>query len=464
MSFRQHSQHSQYSQYSQYSRHSQHPHRPRAKVKPPKDELSLGVRAAGFYFFLVFAIWPLTVNIFPAGSLPSRFPLLVGVIMFAVALKEGRNLGQILKPAQLFFTFCLFSVLSSLHGPLPPGLIEGIISLVRNVGIGVALVLTIRSIADLNFFLRVFIWYGVASTLYGLMFMVPGLTTIGAIMVSMGLPTGKDINAMRMNGLQTDPTYLGLSIMPAFLINLNEVLSTQKSHKKGKRSWLAFVITVLILLGIILSFSRTTWVATAAGVLMLTGLQGNMFRSAFYFFVIVVFLQVAAPNDVLEVAMSQNADRATFEVNQRNDSRSGIWKAYFRLATEEPWGYGMGSIEHLRNLPSTFTGLWAAENPRPHNMYLFIWVEAGVQALLPLLFLLALSFVRSWKIRNYVDPKTGSTYGALAMSLLTSMSLGLFGLGGLLQLLSIMIAIGLVVWYLKMEKQLIHMEQLKRGG
>lgn len=434
----------------------------RAKKKQTESTptLSLGVKYVGGYFLLVFAIWPLTVNYFPAGSLPSRFPLLIGIAMIGIALKEGRKLEQVLLSAQLFFAFSFFTVISSIYGPRPPGLMEGIIGLVRNVGLGAALLLTIRSVSDLNFFLRVFIWYGVASTCYGLLFMVPGLTSIGAILVSVGLPTGMDANAFRMNGLQTDPTYFGLSIMPAFLISLNAVLRKSTTKIKIKPDRLAIFVTVLILTGILLSFSRTSWVGTIAGVLILTGFQGNILRTVFFFFIITTFLLVAAPNDLLETAMSQNSERTTLVINKRNDSRSGIWKAYFTLASDTPWGYGMGSIEYLRMLPSTFSGSWAAENPRPHNMYLFIWVESGIQTLMPLLFLLGLSFSRAWRILNYVDPATGITYGALAMALLASMTMGLFGLGGMFQLLAINIALGLVIWYLKVEGKLVPMHKM----
>ncbi len=135
-----------------------------------QQPLSLGVKYAGFYFFLVFFVWPLTIPIFPVGSLLSRFPLLIGIIMLAVALKEGRKFKQIRLSAQLFLTYCFFFVASSVYGPVPPGLVEGIIDLMRSFGLGVALVLTIRSVTDLKFFLNIFVWYGVISTTYGLLF------------------------------------------------------------------------------------------------------------------------------------------------------------------------------------------------------------------------------------------------------------------------------------------------------
>jgi O-antigen ligase len=120
-----------------------------------------------------------------------------------------------------------------------------------------------------------------------------------------------------------------------------------------------------------------------------------------------------------------------------------------------PLGYGLGSIEYLRQLPTTFTGMWARESPRPHNMYLFIWVESGLQTLLPLLALMSISFARCWKIRHFIDPGTGQRYGSLGMALLTSMTVGLFGLGGMLQLMAINIALGLAIWYLGVEQKLL---------
>ncbi|MBF0096440.1 MAG: O-antigen ligase family protein [Magnetococcales bacterium] len=421
----------------------------------PLQQPSLGVRYAGFYFFLVFAVWPLTIPIFPVGSLQSRFPLLVGVIMIAVAIKEGRKVAQIRIPAQYFFLFCLFYVLSSIEGPEAPGLIEGVISLLRSVGLGVALVLSIRTVLDLQFFLRVYVWYGISSTVYGLLFMVPGLTGIGGTLLAMGLPPGKDPGAMRMTGLLTDPTYFGLSVVPALMIVLHQVISSGGAHSKRWHYWLAVFYTALLSAGILLSFSRTTWAGVAAGILLLTGMQRKILRTLFSFVFIVLFLHMAAPDELLEIALSDNADRTTIELNERNDSRSGIWSAYFDLAMANPLGYGLGSIEYLRQLPTTFTGMWARENPRPHNMYLFIWVESGLQTLLPLLALMGISFLRCWKIRHLVDPSTGQPYGSLGMALLTSMTIGLFGLGGMLQLMAINIALGLSIWYLGVEQKLL---------
>ncbi|WP_130471367.1 O-antigen ligase family protein [Candidatus Magnetaquicoccus inordinatus] len=420
----------------------------------PLQKPSLGVRYAGFYFFLVFAVWPLTIPIFPVGSLESRFPLLVGVAMIFVAIRDGRKLSQIRIPAQYFFIFCLFYVLSSIEGPEAPGLVEGVISLLRSVGLGVALVLSIRTVADLQFFLRVYVWYGIASTLYGLLFMVPGLMGIGGTLLAMGLPPGKDPGAMRMTGLLTDPTYFGLSVMPALLITLHQVMSSGFRNNRF-HYWLVVTYTALLSMGIILSFSRTTWAGVAAGILLLTGMQRKILRTFFSFLFILLFLHMAAPDELLEVALSDNADRTTIELNERNDSRSGIWMAYFELAMANPLGYGLGSIEYLRQLPTTFSGMWARESPRPHNIYLFIWVESGLQTVLPLLGLLGISFMRCWKIRHLIDPMTGQYYGALGMALLTAMTIGLFGLGGMLQLLSINISLGLAIWYLGVEKKLL---------
>ncbi|MEO5339249.1 MAG: O-antigen ligase family protein [Magnetococcus sp. MYC-9] len=428
---------------------------------PPSPPLSLGVRYAGFYFFLVFAIWPLGRNVITEGSLPSRFPLLVGVIMLAVAVKEGRKLRAVRGAVHYFLAFSLFFVASSAYGPKAPGLVEGIIGLLRSIGLGVALVYTIRTVADLQFFLKVFVWYGVISTCYGLFFMVPGLTNIGNMLLSLNLPSGKIPGAMRMVGFLSDPTYFGLSVMPALLINVHSILGSTTKMIKQSVDWVAVGMTVLLLLGILLSFSRTTWLGTAAGILILTGFQRQIMRTGFFFVIIFVFLQIAAPDEFLETALSANQERTTFEINERNDSRSGIWEAYFALATSNPLGYGMDSIEYLRLLPTTFTGGWAGSGVRPHNMYLYIWVESGLQSLVPLLLLIGSSFSYAWKIRNYVDAQTGMSYGVLAMALLFSMVIGMFGLGGMLQLLSIAIATALAIWCLGVEGKLTHVGQLQ---
>ena len=290
--------------------------------------------------------------------------------------------------------------------------------------------------------------------------MVPGLNSVGSMLLALGLPPGRELEGARMIGLLTDPTFFGLSIMPSLLINLHGVLGSVTKKVKNPIHWSSISMTVLLILGVFLSFSRTTWSGVVAGILILTGLQGQIVRTVFSFFIIVIFLQVVTPDELLETALSANKDRATIELNERNDSRTGIWKAYFRLAVTEPFGYGLGSVEHLRMLPTTFSDAWAAENPRAHNIYLHTWVESGVQTLVPLLLLIGLALVRSWKMRHHVDPSNGMAYGTLACALLVSMTIGLFGLSGMLQMLSITISLGLAIWYLAIEKQLVPMDQM----
>ncbi len=124
-----------------------------ARATPKKEPLSLPVKIAGFYFVLIFVVYPFVVMRYPIGHPILRIPLLVGIIMMAVAVVKGRKLVKIQMAAQIFFLFSFFFVASSLYGPHAPGLFEGVVMLFRSVGLGAVLVLAIRSARDLNFFL-----------------------------------------------------------------------------------------------------------------------------------------------------------------------------------------------------------------------------------------------------------------------------------------------------------------------
>ncbi len=329
--------------------------------------------------------------------------------------------------------------------------------LFRTVGLGAVLVLAIRSARDLNFFLKVFVWSGLVDAFYGLLFMIPGISAIGHILQAIGMPMGRDHIALRMNGLQSDPTYFGLFIMPAFLINLNEVL-----RKRGQVSGREIFITTLLFLCIILSFSRTTWIGTIAGILVLAGLRGHLMRTFFLFIIMVIALNVVAPDNFLAAAISENSARTSLNLDNQADSRTWIWRAYTELAVQTPWGYGMGSLEKLRHF-ATWSLERVGSSARPHNIYLVLWVENGLQTLLPFLALIGLGVNRAWRMREYGDPVAGMEYGTLSLSLIISMAVGLFALGGMIQLLSIMIGLGLASWYLRIEKKLVSLSPRAPG-
>ena len=421
------------------------------------EPLGLPIKLAGFYFFLIFIIWPFFVNRYPEGHPVLRLPLVVGVIMMAVAVFKGRKLRRIVTSAQLFFAFSFFFVASSLYGPNAPGLVQGVTMLFRSVGLGAVLVLAIRSSRDLDFFLKVFVWAGVIDACYGLLFMMPGMTGVAAVFKAIGLPSGRDLIAFRMNGIQSDPTYFGLFIMPAFLISLNEILRQRRGV-----GWVPILITTLLLLCILLSFSRTTWVGTLAGIIVLAGLRGHLVRTAFLFVSMVIFLQVAAPDNFLAAAISDNSARTTLVLENQADSRTWIWKAYAELAFSSPWGYGMDSLETLRQF-ATWSMERVGSTARPHNIYLLLWVESGLQTLLPFLALIGMSMQRAMRMREYGDPVTGAEYGTLFLALTASMAVGLFALGGMIQLLSIMIGLSLAAWYLRIEKKLVSLAPRRSG-
>lgn len=423
--------------------------------KEKSPSISPPVLAAGFYYFIIFVVWPFMPGFYPPGSPILRFPLVVGIVMVGMAIYHGRPLKQIRLSAQIFFVFSIFFVGSSLYGPSAPGLTEGVTTLFRTLGLGVTFVLAIRSVADLNFIMKIFVWSAVMSSCYGLFFMLPGFESISRYLFLIGLPSGRDPIAFRMNGIQSDPTYFGLSILPGFLISLNYAL---RGRGRGQSSWFSIFTATLLFVSILLSFSRSTWGGMVAGILILTGFSKNLFKAGIIFLLLMFVISFTPLNDFLSKAIEDNSARTSLNMDQQADSRTWIWKAYFQLAIASPWGYGMGSIEDLRQY-ATWSLERSGSTARPHNIYLILWVESGLQSLIPFLLLIAMSLQRSWSIRHYGDLKSGMEYGTLAVSLIASMTVGLFALGGMIQLLAIVISIGLSIWYLKVDNKLVLLKQ-----
>jgi O-antigen ligase len=386
---------------------------------------SLAICLAAFYYLFIFVIWPLAYVTPDPDDLTSRIPLFIAIGMIGAALMAAQPIRN--KAVSIVFgSFAFMYLLSSVGAT--GGVLEGITELLRHWGLGVCIFLAARSEKDCRFFIVVMAITSVISALYGMVFWAPGMGGLAATLISYGLPNGMVSGVTRMIGTMSDPSYFGLLILPGLAFALHKVLSP------GSRVKVAYALPLLIVFAaLFLSFSRTAWVAAAICVIVLVGrTPAKIMQFAVPVLAILGVVFLLGWDEIFLASISENEGRATLSLENQVDSRSWIWRAYLDLAIEEPLGYGQGGIEKLRYFATS--GYEQYSTARPHNIYLIIWIERGIQTLLPFLVLLALAIatqLRLLKTSVRLRPLSVQVFAGL-----TALAVGAFSLGGQTQILS----------------------------
>lgn len=404
-------------------------------VLDSREKIPFSLWIIVFYLFLLFLVAPAAfAPNEPAGLTGGpgvgrqiggltaalyRLPLAIGLIMVSVAFLTKRSLQGMMLPVTLFLIFSCGYLINGVWGDA--GFFETIRLFFASTGVGLCLVLTIRKPVQLEFFLKALMAVALANAVYGLLFTVPGVAGLGEILRALGLPSGRDLNEWRLIGVLRDPTNCGLLLMVGLLIVLDRVFEKLRTKDVG--------LAMIFVMAIFLTFSRTTWVATLAGIVFLMGMK-KIASTKIVLLLIIGGLFFLVAHGIFSYSISQNLFRWDIA---HSDTRSGVWLFWLSKALRNPLGYGIGFIQEFCN-PSG----WQA----PHNTYLSLWVEGGIQTLIPLLILLWVCFRRQWRTRKYINPTTGKNYGPLLLSLFVGILLSLFGLSFMMQLL--FIAIGMV--------------------
>ena len=356
--------------------------------------------------------------------------------MVAMALLTKRRLTGMGIPITLFLIFScgyLFNGVWGLSGPIESGRL-----FFASTGIGMCLVLIIKKPAQLDFFLKALFTVALVNAIYGLLFTIPGVAGLGETLKSLGLPSGMDKNGWRLIGLLGDPSLCGLLLLTGFLIALDRTLE--------KPGLLNIALALTFILAIFLTFSRTTWVGALAGVVFLLGLK-QVAPMKIALVLIIGGLFFLAAHNIFSSNISQNQFRLDLA---HSDTRSGVWLFWSAMALKNPLGYGNGFIYDY-----VFKHNWIV----PHNIYLSVWVEGGIQTLIPLLLLIWVCFRRQWRIRGYLDPETGKRYGPLLLSLFAAIAVSLLALSSMLQLLFITMGLGFSYSLLAQDSLLVPQEK-----
>ncbi len=392
--------------------------------------VSLAIRLVGLYYVFIFVAWPLLQDALGLDSETSRVPLVLGLTMLAAAVtRPARRLDpRVLLMAGLFFLLFMTTSLGSIDE-----LWQSTQELLRNWGMALAIFIAAKSLEDCRFLMRTATFAAMASAAYGCVFVLPPLQPIGATLHAMGFPSGVDLVVTRMVGTAGDPSYFGLLIVPGLLYLLHD------SMRRNRWLTLPAAATAFLFLSLLLSFSRTAWVAATVGVLLVLWRdRRHAAKTLLLTAPVLIATIVFGLNDFLASVISDNEARTSLALGNQVDSRTWIWKSYWELAVERPFGYGPGSIETLRLIATL--NVFEGSTARPHNLYLILLIERGVQSLVPFLVIVFAAIRTSYRLSHSAArrlvPEVDGVFAILA-----SAAVGMFSLGGLLQVPLVFIAL-----------------------
>lgn len=201
----------------------------------------------------------------------------------------------------------------------------------------------------------------------------------------------KLINAgIRFQGFFKDPNVLGPFLTIPALYWFENYL------KNYKKNWLYLVISLFIMGGIVLSFSRAAWLNIFFSVLILLFFNlkrihiRNYFRIFVFLFVIFILLTFILQTDIKILGFNLS----DFFINRLglqgyDQDRFEYQRAFIRGLENAPlFGIGPGNYGEL------------TEGYATHSLYLRTFGEKGIFGLIVLAFLVIISLKNFWKIRK----------------------------------------------------------------
>lgn len=208
-----------------------------------------------------------------------------------------------------------------------------------------------------------------------LLTIVSATATIALISLIMyiALPQANSVNPAR-------PGLAGVSVHPNTLapfLSIGLLLSLGITSRGPRESLSLRAAQGFLGLGLLLTFSITTWLSTAVGIGLYVFLSASNYRRG------LIQLSIAATLMLGTIIGWQNVQNAAFEATGRDASLSGrdeLWSIVMNEGQKHPLfgkGYGAFWTEGKgRELVQTW-------NPRQsHNAYLDVWLDLGVLGLI----------------------------------------------------------------------------------
>lgn len=215
----------------------------------------------------------------------------------------------------------------------------------------------------------------------------------------------------------------------AFLVN--------KKYSFAKRM-LAFIILILLLTGLFLSFSRAAWISMVAGILVFLILKlGIRFRYVATALGMILIMMFSFQHQILEFLERNRQDSSTNFVehiqsiyNIRTDAsnleRINRWQAGIRLFHERPVvGWGPGTYQFVygpyqRSKEKTIISTNLGDMGNAHSEYIGPLSEQGLPGLISIVSVILIAFHTAIKVRRRTsDPEVKLFVTAATIGLVT---------------------------------------------
>ena len=224
----------------------------------------------------------------------------------------------------------------------------------------------------------------------------------------------------RWMGLWNNPNDYGILMAAGVLLTIGLLATRQKEEVKRKKllSVILFIAAFMMGVGLVMSYSRGAWVATAIGLLYMAKVNGK-FKWRW------VLPPVLAALVVVCFFWNNTSENAPWFVKRMDLSRASAqhrvaaWKAGFQIMRDHPFGAGWNkAVEtYEKNYSPPENGAVAITT----NDYLMLGTQLGIPALLCFVVYVGLCFssreLRISKSRHYLtltlSPPAGSGEGMI---------------------------------------------------
>lgn len=227
---------------------------------------------------------------------------------------------------------------------------------------------------------------------------------------------GEEAGHWVMDPFYNDHTAYGAAL--AMFIPFLAGFTFDKSYKFSIRMT-AFMLFMLFILAVILSYSRAAWISIiAAGMVYLVVLLRIKFKWLLSIFVILVAMFFGFQHQIIEVLERNEQDSSTDFVEHvqsiynitsdaSNLERINRWQAGIRMFRERPLvGWGPGTYQFLyapfqRSKEKTIISTNAGDLGNAHSEYLGPMAEQGLPGMLTILLVVVIGIYTALKIVKY---------------------------------------------------------------
>lgn len=167
-------------------------------------------------------------------------------------------------------------------------------------------------------------------------------------------------------------------------------------HKLAR--WLAAVAGAILVVAILLTFSRQAYLIASLGILFLL-LRRNVLMATLAALVVVTCIGLLPDGVVQRVLETRQVDATgTASYDPSTTSRLKIWQGALAMLADHPWGVGPGRFTHYIGAYTGRPGIDA------HNGFLLVLAECGPLGLAMLLWLFWRLWTLAGRLRREVGP------------------------------------------------------------